>query len=70
MATTINAAANMHKKQVLQQEIYHLMLHFPKDHLIKERADAEDEDAVFIMVVKGAEEGQDAVKKSVINIIN
>eukprot|EP00957_Ditylum_brightwellii_P186310 14185174-Ditylum_brightwellii.AAC.1 len=33
-----------------------ICLTFPKDHLIKERAEADDEDVVVIMVAEGAEE--------------
>eukprot|EP00957_Ditylum_brightwellii_P012506 945204-Ditylum_brightwellii.AAC.1 len=50
------ATINMHKKQLLQQEMYHHVLDFPKDHLIKERAETEDKDAVVIMAAEGVEE--------------
>eukprot|EP00957_Ditylum_brightwellii_P203041 15332999-Ditylum_brightwellii.AAC.1 len=46
----------MHKKQLLQQEMYCHMLNFPKDHLRKERAEAEDKDMVVIMAEEGVEE--------------
>eukprot|EP00957_Ditylum_brightwellii_P116495 8885835-Ditylum_brightwellii.AAC.1 len=44
----------MHKKKLLQQEMYCHVLNFPKDYLIKERVEAED--AVMIMVAEGVEE--------------
>eukprot|EP00957_Ditylum_brightwellii_P027553 2082601-Ditylum_brightwellii.AAC.1 len=50
------ATINMFKKQLLQQEMYHHMLNFPKDHLIKDRAEAEDKNAVVIMAAEGFEE--------------
>eukprot|EP00957_Ditylum_brightwellii_P185319 14110952-Ditylum_brightwellii.AAC.1 len=36
--------------------MYCLVLDFPKDYLIKERAEAEDEDVVMIMAAEGVEE--------------
>eukprot|EP00957_Ditylum_brightwellii_P106590 8131718-Ditylum_brightwellii.AAC.1 len=46
----------MHKKQQLLQEMYRQVLDLPNDHLVKERAEAEDVDTVVIMVAKGMEE--------------
>eukprot|EP00957_Ditylum_brightwellii_P208234 15356425-Ditylum_brightwellii.AAC.1 len=46
------ATINVYKKQLLQQEMYYHMFDFPKNHLMKERAEAEDKDRVMIMVVE------------------
>eukprot|EP00957_Ditylum_brightwellii_P111007 8465933-Ditylum_brightwellii.AAC.1 len=46
------------------------MLYVPKDHLKKERTEAENKDMVVIIEAEGAEEGQDAAKKSIIDNIS
>eukprot|EP00957_Ditylum_brightwellii_P147094 11200153-Ditylum_brightwellii.AAC.1 len=46
------------------------MLYVPKDHLMKERAEVENKDAVVMIAVEGAAEVQDAAKKSAINNIS
>eukprot|EP00957_Ditylum_brightwellii_P138401 10549013-Ditylum_brightwellii.AAC.1 len=46
------------------------MLYVPKDHLMKERADVENKDAIVTIAVEGAEKEQGAAKKSIINNIS